>query len=100
MGDKIQLILLSYDPERLEIEVQEVQPGGKPVNGVVKGKTVKEFKQLVRSKYGNDVEIVNRIQKKRDLLTEREERHDSSVEDDRYRRKDIMDVMKNKDTWD
>ena len=100
MQDKPQLVLISYDPQKLEIEVEEVQPGKKPVRGVAKGRTVDEFKKFVRSKYGDSVDIINKIQKNRDIQFKGREQREDRGEDERYRSRDIRQVMRNDDRWD
>lgn len=97
MMEKIKLVLLSYDKENREIEVEEVQPGKKPIRGVKKGMTVDEFKKLVREKFGDRVEIVNRIKKDRELLGGPDREFTRKVDDDRYNMKDIREAMKNRD---
>jgi hypothetical protein len=96
MDQKIKLIIKSYEPEEKTIELEEVAPGRKPVPGVKKGMTIKEFKEFVRSKYGDTVEIVNQAKKNRDDFRGKGTPFDpkSKEKDDRYNMKDIRDAMK------
>lgn len=96
MDQKIKLIIKSYDPEEQTIEVEEVAPGRKPVSGIKKGMTVKEFKSFVRGKYGDTVEIVNQAKKNRaDFRGRGTPFGDKPKEkDDRFNLKDIRDAMK------
>ncbi len=101
MMEKIKLVLLSYDKENMEIEVEEIQPGKKPIRGIKKGMTVNEFKKFVRSKFGNKVEIVNKIKKNRELIGGgAQPGYEEKVQDDRYNMKDIREAMKNRDMCD
>jgi hypothetical protein len=98
MAQKIQIIIEDYDPEERTIEGTKIDKDSKAKRFREKGLNVEEFKKLIRKKFGDDVEIVNKVKKHRDVLYG--EKQIPGVEgkgrDDRFNTKDIIEIMKNK----
>ena len=99
MEEKPRIALLSYDPEKKLIEVEERVPGRKPVRGVKEGMTVKEFKKFVRDKFGDKVDIVNEIRSNREVFGFQAKEDGRKEKDDRFDSRDIREAMLNRDKW-
>lgn len=93
--EKAKIILTDYDIETKTITM-DIVDNGKHINDCKKeGITVDEFKKLARSKYGDDLIIVNKIKRNRELMGEHRESFDGTVKDERYNMRDIMEAMRN-----
>jgi hypothetical protein len=99
MAQKIQIIIEDYDAEEKIVEGKKVDLENKATRFREKGITVDEFKKLIRKKFGDKVDIVNRVQKHRDVLYG--ERNTTGPDDskgkaDGVSTRDIIEIMKNK----
>jgi hypothetical protein len=97
MAQKIQIIIEYYDQEERIIEGTKIEAGSAK-RFREKGLNVEEFKKLIRKKFGDGVDIVNKVKKHRDEHFG--EKHIPGAEgkskDDRFNTKDIIEIMKNK----
>jgi hypothetical protein len=99
MPQKIQIIIEHYYPEEKIIEGTRVDADNKAVRFREKGVTVDEFKKLIRKKFGDGVDIVNKAPKQRSVTY-----GGSAVpgegagksKDDGVKTRDIIELMKNK----
>ncbi len=99
MAQKIQLIIENYDAEERIVEGIKVEADGTKKRFREKGLNVEEFKKLVRKKFGDGVEIINKVRKNRSTVFGTEvEPHGSNAasKDDRFDIKDIHECIKNK----
>jgi len=97
MSQKIQLIIESYDPEGKIIEGIKIDKDQTAHRFREKGLNVKEFKKLIWKKFGDGVEIVNKVQKNRDLpFGGNIPNAGGKSKDERFNTRDIIEVMKNK----
>jgi hypothetical protein len=98
MPQKIQIIIEYYDPEERVIDGIKIDKDQSSKRFREKGLNVEEFKNLIRKKFGNDVDIVNKVKKHRDMPLR--EKHipgtEGKTKDDRFSTKDIIEIMKNK----
>ena len=99
MPQKPQVIIENYDSEERAVEGVMIDAAGKTKRFREKGYNVEEFKKQVRKKFGDGVDIVNKVKKHREAvfgqsLTGAGER--PGKEDERFSSKDIREAMKNK----
>lgn len=98
MTQKIQIIIEDFDPEEKIVEGTMINKYQVSKRFREKGLKVEEFKKLIRKKFGDDVDIVNKVKKNRDLpFSERiiPSSADRGRNDD-INTKDIIELMKNK----
>mgnify|MGYP001404363807 CR=1 FL=1 len=99
MAQKPQIIIEYYDPETKIIEGTKVDGNQTAKRFREKGYKVDEFKKLIRKKFGDDVDIVNKIQKHRDMpfVARTDQSPESRTKDDGgVTTRDIIEIMKNK----
>ena len=100
MAQKTQIIIEEYYPEDRIIEGRKIDPDQKTVRFKEKGLKVDEFKKLIRKKFGDDVDIVNKVKKNRDVAPpvgrEFVDQQEPGASDDGVSRRDIVEMMKNK----
>lgn len=98
MPDKIQIIIENYDAEERAVEGIKIDKDQVKTRFREKGVNVEEFKKLLRKKFGDGVDIVNKVKKHRDApFGERSvpgERGKGGA--DGLNTKDIIELMKNK----
>ena len=98
MPQKIQIIIENYDPEEKIVEGLKIDKDQVSHRFREKGLNVEEFKKLIRKKFGDGVDIVNKVKKHRDVpfggktITGNE----GKARDDMFNTKDIIELMKNK----
>lgn len=98
MPGKIQIIIENYDAEERVVEGIKIDGDQKTTRFREKGLNVDEFKKLIRKKFGNDVDIVNKVKKNRDVPFGDKNFPDagSKARDDGFNTRDIIEIMKNK----
>jgi hypothetical protein len=98
MTQKIQIIIENYDPEEKVVEGTKIDKDQISHRFREKGLNVEEFKKLIRKKFGDDVDIVNKVKKHRDVPFGEKNitGNAGKANDDRFNRKDIIELMKNK----
>lgn len=85
---KPQIYLKEYNKDKKRITLDIYQEGKWQRDLVRDGMNVKEFKKLIRQKYGEDVEIINEISKNRDMDVHPAQKSDG------LSLKDIHDLMR------
>jgi len=96
MAQKIQIIIEYYSAEEKIIEGTKIDKDQTAKRFREKGVSVEEFKKLVRKKFGDDVDIVNKVKKHREVVFGEQSEFVKPDKDDRFSLKDIREVMKNK----
>lgn len=98
MPDKIQIIIESYDPEEKAVEGKKIDPDQRITRFREKGYNVEEFKKLLRKKFGDGVEIINKVKKNRDMpFTDKAFSPSAGkTREEGLGEKDIVELMKNK----
>ena len=98
MPQKMQIIIEHYDPETRTVEGTKIDANQKAYRFREKGYNVEEFKKLIRKKFGDEVDIVNKVKKHRDMPFARENIAGSESKDKEsgLNTKDIVELMKNK----
>ncbi len=98
MPQKIQIILEGYDPEEKTVAGTKIDKDQKTTRFKEKGLNVEEFKKLLRKKFGDDIDIINKVKKHR--ATPFGERNmpdpERKAKDGGVNTKDIIEMMKNK----
>lgn len=98
MAQKMQIIIEYYDAETKVVEGVKVDKDQKAHRFREKGLNVEEFKKQIRKKFGDEVDIVNKVKKHRDTPFVREEISgpEGKAKVDGVTTKDIVELMKNK----
>ncbi len=99
MANRPQIIVEYYDSDEKIVEGVMIDASGKAKRFREKGYNVEDFKKQVRKKFGDKVDIVNKVKKNRDItfgMQTSEESESSSKPDSRFDTKDIREIMKNK----
>lgn len=98
MPQKIQIIIENYDAEERIVEGIKIDVDQKTTRFREKGLKVEEFKKLIRKKFGDAVDIVNKVKKNRDVpFGDRNiPASESKASDDGFNTRDIIEIMKNK----
>ena len=98
MPQKIQIIIENYDAEEKIVEGTKIDANQKATRFREKGLKVEEFKKLIRKKFGDEVDIVNKAPKNRNVLYGEKivPGAEGKSRDDSVSTRDIIELMKNK----
>lgn len=97
MPQKMQIIIEHYDREERIVEGTKIDADQTMKRFREKGVSVDEFKKLVRKKFGNEVDIINKVKKHRDIpFGDRNFSGPAKPNEERLSTKDIIELMKNK----
>jgi len=99
MEQKPQIVMEYYDQEERVIEGYMLTTENKKKKFRETGLNIEEFKKSVRKKYGDAVDIVNKIRRNREAPRSDfnpEDPQGAKQKDERFSSQDIRDAMKNK----